>query len=97
MWRLEARDPPPFLIDEDRRIGTPNNRAQIRIKCAYLFWALAVAGKQDEPQRTGGSKERAFSVSHSEAGKAEDGGKGHRRVLLLARFSKARCVVASSP
>ena len=60
MGRFEAGDPPPFLVDEDRRITTPDALSQRTDEGAHLTRIDAITGEQDETKRIGVGEEAPF-------------------------------------
>ena len=71
--RLEPHHPPPFLVDENRRIVAADGIAQIGDEGPHLAGISAVAGEQDEPQRAGLAEEAALGIAEDRTRTAEDG------------------------
>ena len=72
MWRLEARDTPPFLVDQHRCMCIPDYVAQRGNQRPHLLRIMDIAREKDESPRLRLAKKRALLCREFEPGAAID-------------------------
>jgi hypothetical protein len=77
MRRLESLHAAAFLIDQNERVVTPDDRAHFPDKRADLIGIFDIAREQDEPKWLGRFKQCALLVVQTSSGAAKDAGACH--------------------
>ena len=82
MRRLQTRDPPAFLIDQNRGIGAAHRIAQFPDESPDLRRCLAIARKENKAERIGIAKELPLDRRERRGFTTEDDRLRHARLRL---------------